>query len=77
MDDEDYDTLNRTSLVRLLVLEAGRLMEDASFDCALNLPRQASERRATLERLEGASTAMQAILQAALVVDGLNKPEGS
>jgi hypothetical protein len=64
----------RDDMVISLVLEAGRLMEDLSPELALVLPIEEESRRAKLGAMLEASTAATTLLQAAIVIGGIEAP---
>jgi hypothetical protein len=69
MDTEKDTFCDEHDLVRLLVLEAGRLMEDASPDFAMALPSAASERMARLTTMRDAVAAGHALMKAAAALE--------
>ena len=64
----------RDDMVRSLVLEAGRLMEDLSPELALVLPTEEVSRRAKLGAMLEVSAAATTLLQAAVVISGIDEP---
>lgn len=66
MDHDDRDAFEEQDLVRLLVLEAGRLMEDTSPDFALKLPQDPSERAETLKAMLQSLQTIRKLLEAAV-----------
>ncbi|MXO73054.1 hypothetical protein [Alteraurantiacibacter buctensis] len=63
----------RDDMVRLLVLEAGRFLEDLSPDLAQILPADEDVRRVRLGAMAEASAAATALLQAAIAICGLHE----
>ena len=70
LDRPDDDYLE-PDLVRLLVLEVGRLMEDVSPDLALVLPTAKRARQAKLSRLKKTVTAIAMLVDAAIAANQL------
>ncbi len=65
METDDNSALDGPDLVRLLVLEAGRLMEEASPMLAMRLPDDRAARAAVLVVMNQASETIDALLHAA------------
>ena len=64
MSDETYQDTSR-ELIQSLCLEAGRIMEDASADLALSLPKRSSQVAAHVDQLYRAAEDILALASAA------------
>lgn len=65
METDDDSTIGEPDLARLLVLEAGRLMEEASPLLAMRLPEDQAARAAALAVMSQASETIDALVHAA------------
>jgi hypothetical protein len=73
MDDFDDDDMEEPDLVQLLVLEAGKLVEDTSGEFVLTLPSSASERAAKLLLMRRTLATAHMMVETAIAVDGRRK----
>ncbi len=72
MDTGPHHEVEDPDIVSLLVLEAGRLMEDASPDFALKLPETKAERGETLNAMLEAAAAIHSLMTAAVAANNLH-----
>lgn len=72
METDDNSTIDEPHLVRLLVLEAGRVMEEASPLLAMRLPDEQQARGEFLSRIVQQAAAILLMAKAAATIDELN-----
>lgn len=77
MDRDDDLPQADTDLVQLLVLEAGRIMEDASVEFALALPNEEARRAAALSCIHDVAEAAQLLVRSAIHLDRLQRGSDS
>ena len=75
MEADHNDELEQLDLVQALVLEAGRLMENASMQFAMQLPRELTARRAVLAWMAQTVQTIEALVYAATELERLNRGE--